>query len=131
MLRRLACATLFACPLAALAVEPGEWELSIQTVMSGAQKPAAASQKRCFTEADRRDPSRVLSAGGTCEFSNKNDSGGTFTFDVSCTGPLPMQGKGQVIYTGQMIEGSLDLQAKETSSFQMQTLLKGRRLGPC
>lgn len=131
MLRRLACASLLACPLAALAVEPGEWELTILTVMTGAQKPVAATQKRCFTEADARDPSRMLSAGGTCEFTNKSDRGGTFSFDVACTGPLPMQGKGNVVYSGQLVEGQLDLHARDATSFNMQTILKGRRLGPC
>jgi len=130
MLRTLAFASLLACPLAALAVEPGEWELSIQTLMTGTQKPAAASQKRCFTEADARDPSRVLSGGAMCEFTNKSERGGTFTFDVSCGGPLPMQGSGSVVHTAQTIEGSLDLKAKD-AAFQMQTILKGRRLGPC
>ena len=131
MLRKLACLTLFACPLAALAVEPGEWEISIQAVMTGAQKPAASSQKQCLTEAEARDPSRVLGAGGTCKFSNKNDSGGAFTFDVDCTGPLPMHGKGNVIYTANSIQGELDLQATADTNFKMQTIMKGRRLGPC
>lgn len=109
MLRKLACATLFAFPLPALAVEPGEWELSI---------PAA-------------DPSRVLGAGGTCKFSNKNETAGAFSFDVDCTGPLPMHGKGNVIYTANTIQGELDLQATADTNFKMQTLMKGRRLGPC
>jgi hypothetical protein len=131
MLRKLAYASLLACPLAALAVEPGEWELSVQAVMSGAPQPAAATQTRCFTQADARDPSRMLGDGGTCKFSNKNDSAGTFTFDVDCTGPLPMQGKGSVIYSSNIVEGRLDLHATADSNFRMQTIMKGRRLGPC
>ena len=130
MLRKLACASLLAWPLAASAVEPGEWELSVTTLMTGQPKPAAASQKRCLTEADARDPSRVLSGGATCEFTNKSDRGGTFTFDVSCGGLLPVQGSGSVAYTGQTLDGNLDLKAKD-AAFHMQTILKGRRLGPC
>ena len=130
MLRQLACASLLAAPLAALGVEPGEWELSITTLLTGQPKPAAASQKRCLTEADARDPSRVLSAGATCEFTNKSDRGGTFTFDVSCGGLLPVQGSGSVVYTAQALDGNLDLKAKD-ADFHMKTVLKGRRLGPC
>ena len=73
---------------------------------------------------------RVLSGGAMCEFTNKSERGGTFTFDVSCGGPLPMQGSGSVVHTAQTIEGSLELKAKD-AAFHMQTLLKGRRLGPC
>jgi hypothetical protein len=131
MLRKLACATLFAFPLAALAVEPGEWELTIQAVMTGAQKPAASTKTQCLTEADARDPSRVLGAGGSCKFSNKNETAGAFSFDVDCTGLLPMHGKGNVIYTANSLQGELDLQATADTNFKMQTLMKGRRLGPC
>ena len=131
MLRKLACASLLACPLAALAVEPGEWELTIQALMPGSDKPAMSTKKQCFTEADSRDPSRILGSGGTCKFSNKNESAGALSFDVDCTGPLPMRGKGNVLYTANILEGNLDLHASADSNFKMQTIMKGRRLGPC
>jgi hypothetical protein len=131
MLRIAVLAALSAASLAAHAVDPGEWEITVQAVMTGSQKPAVATKKQCFTDADSRDPSRVLGQGGTCKFSNKNESAGAMSFDVDCTGLMPMQGKGSVVYTGQLVEGSLDLHATADSNFKMQTIMKGRRLGPC
>jgi hypothetical protein len=119
-------------PLAAPAVEPGNWELSLTTMMTGQPKPAAVTQTRCLSETDARDPSRVLggSQSGTCNFTNRQDNGRTFTFDVACTGLLPMRGKGTVNYTAQTMDADLDLVA-EKGEFGMRTFVKGRRLGPC
>ena len=118
-------------PTAALAVEPGNWELSLVTMMTGQPKPAAVTQTRCFSDADARDPSRVLSAGATCTFTNPRDSGGVFTFEMACTGPLPMKGKGRVEHTAQTMDADLDLTAGDGGGFGMRTFVKGRRLGPC
>ena len=86
-----------------------------------------------ITEADARDPSRMVGVGaGTCEFTNRNDNGATYTFDVACTGALPMKGKGIVRYTAQTMEADLDLAAPiPQGNFGMRTFVKGRRLGPC
>ena len=129
---RLPFAFLLFFPAAALAVEPGNWELSLVTLMTGQQKPAAVTQTRCLTETDARDPSRVLGgpASGTCNFTNRNDNGRTYTFDVACTGVLPMKGKGTVNYTAHTMDADLDLVA-EKGEFGMRTSIKGRRLGPC
>ena len=114
---------------AAADVQPGSWELSLVTVMTGQPKPAAVTQTRCLTN---RDPSSVLGGGqsGTCTFTNKRDSGGVFTFDVSCTGALPMKGKGSVTYTPTTMQADLDLSADE-GNFGMRSFVSGRRLGPC
>lgn len=124
--------SLLLLPFAALAVEPGNWELSLVTMLTGQQKPAAVTQTRCLTERDARDPSGVLggSQAGTCNFTNRNDNGRTYTFDVACTGVLPMKGKGTVNYTAQTLDADLDLVA-EKGDFGMRTFVKGRRLGPC
>ena len=120
-----------AYPVAALAVDPGNWEMSLVTMMTGQPKPASVTQTRCLTDADARDPSRVLPAGGTCTFTNRSDSGGVFTFEIACTGPLPMKGKGRVEYTAQTMDADLDLMAGDGGGFGMRTFVKGRRLGPC
>jgi len=111
-------------------VEPGNWELALAVAMSGQQAPVSTVQTRCLSEAAARDPGSVLGAGGTCEFSNRNDDGSTFSFDVACTGPLPMKGKGVVRYSGETMNGELDL-TDDKGGFAMRTSVKGRRLGPC
>ena len=117
---------------AAAQVQPGSWELSLVSVMTGQPKPAAVTQTRCLTNNDARDPSSVLGGAksGTCTFVNKHDSGTVFTFDVSCTGALPMKGKGTVTYTQTTMQADLDLSADE-GKFGMRTFVSGRRLGPC
>lgn len=129
---RLVFAACLAAPIAAHAVEPGNWEMSLVTMMTGQQKPAAVTQTRCLTERDARDPSSVLggAGSGTCQFTNRNDNGRTYTFDVACTGVLPMKGKGTVNYTSQTMDADLDL-AAEKGDFGMRTFVKARRLGPC
>ena len=117
---------------AAAEVQPGSWELSLVSVMTGQPKPAAVTQTRCLTTNDARDPSSVLGGAksGTCNFTNKHDSGTVFTFDVSCTGALPMKGKGTVTYTQSTMQADLDLSADD-GKFGMRTFVSGRRLGPC
>ena len=124
-------AFLSTCACAA-GVEPGNWELSLVTMMTGQPKPAAVTQTRCLTNADAGDPSRVVggSQSGTCEFTNKHDSGTVFTFDVSCTGALPMKGKGTVTYATTTMNADLDLSA-DGGKFGMRTFVTGRRLGGC
>ena len=117
---------------AAAQVQPGNWELSLTTLLSGQPQPIAVTETRCLTDADTRDPSNVLggSAKGGCAFSNKHDSGTVFTFDVSCTGALPMAGKGSVSYTATTINADLDLSA-DGGKFGMRAFVTGRRLGGC
>ena len=131
-MRILPIGALLLCPAVALAVEPGNWELSLVTMLTGQAKPAAVTQTRCLSEAEARNPGSVLggSQGGSCNFTNRNDNGRTYTFDVACTGVLPMKGKGTVNYTAQTMDADLDLVA-EKGDFGMRTFVKGRRLGPC
>ena len=113
-------------------VEPGNWELSVTTTLPGAEKPTAMTQTRCISEADAKDPARLL-ARGSCEFTNRKDSGSVFAFDVACGGKLPMRGSGSIRYTAQSIEGDLDLAADAGGGqkFDMRTRVTGRRTGPC
>jgi hypothetical protein len=117
--------------LAALAqVQPGNWELGVTTWMAGADKPVGPLQRtQCFTEADARDPSRVLGGGPSCEFSNQRESGGVLTFDVKCGGPLPMSGTGSIRQGADAFEGDLELSAGQ--GFGMRSKITGKRLGPC
>jgi len=116
-------------------VEPGNWELSLTTLITGQDKPVAQVETRCVTEADTRDPGRLLAGKGICEFSNRRDSGGEYTFEVSCTGLLPMKGKGTMRYSPQRFDGDLDLAIVDSGGggpkFGMHSLVTGRRLGPC
>jgi hypothetical protein len=126
-------ALLFFFSTAALAdgVAPGNWELSVTSQLGPQAQAVSGTQTQCFTEADARDPGRILGGtSGTCEFSNRRDDGSTFSFNVVCSGPLPMKGSGAVRYTPGTLEGDLDL-TDDKGGFGMRTTVKGRRLGPC
>jgi hypothetical protein len=127
---------LLSLPLAAFAqVEPGNWELTVTSELQG-RKIGPLSRSQCFSEADTKDPGRVLGAGGSCQFSNRQQSGGVYTFDVKCGGPLPMSGKGRIRQERSSFEGELDLavdagESGSGSGIDMRTRVSGRRLGPC
>ena len=122
-------------PLAARAdVEPGNWELSVTSQMPGMAQPIGPIvQTQCMTPEDARDPSRVLKPGaGSCEFSNRRDSGSVLTFDVSCSGQFPMRGSGSVRYSAQNFDAELEL-ATDAAGQKITThsRVAGRRLGAC
>ena len=131
MIRTTLLAACLAFPVAAAAdIEPGNWELTVTTQMSGQDKPVGPLKRtQCLTNADAQDPSRVLGAGGTCQFSNQRESGGSYSFDVACSGALPMSGKGSIRYDSNAFQGDLDLGT--AAGFKMQTHVSGARLGPC
>ncbi|HEX9397167.1 MAG TPA: DUF3617 family protein [Burkholderiales bacterium] len=135
MARSLFLLPLLALPVAAWAdPEPGNWELTVTTQMEGMAQPIGPIAKtQCLTAEDARNPSRVLNPGsGTCEFSNRSESGGTYSFDVSCTGQFPMVGTGKVNYGTQTMSGELDLTAVVSNKkVGVNSRIGGRRLGPC
>jgi hypothetical protein len=117
-------------------VQPGNWELTVTSQMQGMDKPIGPlSKTQCFTEADTRDPGRVLGTGGSCQFSNRRESGDAYTFDVKCGGALPMSGTGRLRQGPDAFEGDLDLAvdsgAGGGANLGMRTKVSGRRLGPC
>ena len=135
MLRKILLATLLLYPYAANAdVEPGSWELSVTSQMPGMAQPIGPIvQTQCMTPEDARDPSRVLKPGaGSCEFSNRRDSGGVLTFDVSCSGQFPMRGSGSVRYGRQSLDAELELVADAGGQkIATKSRVTGRWLGPC
>lgn len=117
-------------------VQPGNWELTVTSQMQGMDKPIGPlSKTQCFTEADTKDPGRVLGTGGSCQFSNRRESGDTYTFDVKCGGALPMSGSGRLRQSSGAFEGDLDLAVDSGpgggGNLGMRTKVSGRRLGPC
>lgn len=126
--------------LSALAqVQPGNWELTVVSEMQG-QKLGPMSKTQCFSEADARDPGRVLGAGAGCQFSNAGQGAGAYTFDVKCSGLVPMSGRGRIRQDAESFDGELDLivEAGQNAggpggglTLGIRSKITGRRLGPC
>src|SRR5258706_5145528 len=123
---------LFSGPIRA-DIEPGIWELTISASvdgMAGGVQPM--TQTRCLTQADSRDPTRLIGASG-CTLSNQNDTGSQISFNVSCGGQVPMARSGVVHYTPQSLNGQIDLGAEVSPGQKMITrsTINGRRIGGC
>jgi hypothetical protein len=117
-------------PLARADIEPGNWEIAATTTVQGIKEPTSFMQTRCFTAEEARDPGRLFgpSPGARCQFTNRNDTGSVFSFEISCSGQPPFRGSGSVRYARDSLEGELEL---KTDDFVTRSRIAGRRLGAC
>ena len=116
------------------AIEPGNWEFSLESPLTGNASGPTVKQ-RCLTPEEAADPKKVLAeARGSdkCQLSNVVDSGSDYKFDVACTGNVPIHGSGNVRYTPTTLDGEVDL-VGETRGLRLKTrsFVSGRKLGPC
>jgi hypothetical protein len=117
-------------PLAHADIEPGNWEIAATTTVQGIKEPTSFMQTHCLTAEEARDPSRLFgpSPGARCQFTNRNDTGSVFSFEISCSGQPPFRGSGSVRYARDSLEGELEL---KTDDFVTRSRIAGRRIGAC
>ena len=124
---------LFFATAAQAAVEPGNWEFSLESPLQN--NGATETRQRCLSPEEAKDPQKVLEQvrnKNNCQLSNVQDSGSEYRFDVACEAKVPVTGTGAVRYTPTTIDGSIDL-VGETRGLRLKTrsFVSGRRLGPC
>src|SRR4051812_37875200 len=97
-------------------IEPGNWEFTVDVHAEGLgafqPKPGPIVQTRCISPEQAANPAKVLGdagARGECQLSNQRDTGSEFTFDVQCTGQIPVHGSGKMRYSAQTLDGDLNL----------------------
>jgi hypothetical protein len=120
-------------------IEPGNWEFTVDVHAEGLgafqPKPSPIVQTRCISAEQAANPAKVLGdagARGECQFSNQRDTGSEFTFDVQCTGRIPVHGSGRMRYSAQTLDGDLDLDGDaQGMQFKSQSHVSARRTGPC
>src|SRR4051812_1384791 len=120
-------------------ISPGSWEITMETRVPAEPSfaPPPFSMTQCLTDADARDPSRVLGGasnpGATgCNYSNKSYSGNTFSFTMQCEGTFGIKASGQVSYTADTMNGAIDSSASVAGKpVQTQNKITARRLGSC
>ena len=115
------------------AVEPGNWEFSLESPLQNNNAPEV--RQRCITPEQANDPQKVLEEvrkKNNCQISNLQDSGSEYRFDVACEAKVPITGSGTVRYTPTTLDGAIDL-VGETRGLRLKTrsFVSGRRLGPC
>jgi len=129
----------FAAAAAAGDVAPGNWEFTINTTTEGlgalAPKPGPIVRQRCISEEEAKNPGQILGDAGTrgdCQFSNQRDTGSAYSFDVRCTAPVPVTGSGQMRYSRDTLDGTLDLASDvQGMKFTTKSQISARRLGAC
>ncbi len=125
-----------AASAAASDIQPGEWEIAIETTAPVAQQQTL---RQCLTEADARDPSRILMGSGPtsqpgCGLADKRDSGSHMDFSVRCTGSLPIAGQGWVDYSATSLQGEIQLQMQSQGAapaMGIASRMSARRVGAC
>jgi hypothetical protein len=130
----------FASPLALAAdVSPGSWEITMETRVPAEPgfAPPPFSLTQCLTDADARDPSRVLGGvsnpGATgCTYTDKNYAGNTFSFSMQCAGTYAIKATGRVSFTADTMDGTIMSTASVGGKpVETQHTLSARRLGNC
>ena len=120
-------------------VSPGSWEITMETRVPAEPgfAPPPFQITQCLTDADARDPSRVLGGvsnpGATgCNYSDKSYSGNTFTFSMQCAGSYEIKASGRVSFTADTMQGMIDSTASVGGKpVQTQNKISARRLGGC
>jgi hypothetical protein len=139
-MRKLLLAALFAPALAAADnIEQGNWEFTVDVHAEGLgalqPKPGPIVNTRCISAEQAANPAKVLGdagARGECQFSNQRDTGSEFTFEVQCTGRIPVHGSGKIRYSAQTLDGDLDRDGDaQGMQFKTRSHVSARRLGPC
>ena len=124
---------------AAASIEPGNWEFTVDVHAKGLgafqPKPGPVTKTRCITPEQAANPAKVMSdagARGECEFSNEHDTGAEFSFNVRCTGRIPLEGTAKMRYSAQTLDGDLDLDGDaQGMQFKSRNHVSAHRTGPC
>src|SRR5260221_9558432 len=139
MRKTLAVISLASTAALAADISPGAWEISMETRVPAEPgfAPAAFSTRQCLTDADARDPSRVLGGmsnpgASGCNYTDRSYSGNTFSFAMQCEGNFAIKASGRVSYTADTMNGVIESTATVAGKpVQTQNKLSARRLGSC
>ena len=119
-------------------INPGLWKISMESGVAATPdwKPQPFELSQCLTASDAQNPDQLLlgmsSSGATgCDILNRQYSGNTLTFDVSCAGTLGLKGHGQVSFTATSLDGTLDVTMGGEENIDMQNKIHASYLGVC
>jgi hypothetical protein len=112
-------------------INPGMWEFTTVTEMVGMPNmnipPVTYTQ--CVTMENLVPQSDAASQ--ECEMSDVAVDGSTVSWKIICAGQNGrMEGTGKVTYTGDTMEGTMDLVIAD-AGMQVKNTIKGKRIGDC
>ena len=111
-------------------MNPGKWEITTQTEMAGMSMsipPVTFTQ--CITGDELIPQSQA--ASNECVVSEMEVSGDTVSWKIVCSGANGrMEGTGMVTYSGDTMEGTMDL-VIAGAGMQVKNKISGQRIGDC
>jgi len=137
----VAAALALAAPLAfSQDVAPGLWEITMETRVPADPgfQPTPARITQCITAQTAKDPGMLFSQMGNpgasnCRYQDRNyHAGNTFTFAMTCSGTFALRSSGQVAFTKDTMEGTVNAIANVgDKDVETTNKLSARRLGGC
>jgi hypothetical protein len=125
--------TLIAVPLgtawAGPKVNPGSWEITTRTQIAG-MPTQALKHVQCITADDLVPVSQ--DASQDCRVTDIAYKGNTVSWKISCGDESGgMTGTGSVTYSGNSMNGSMDMTVTGSGTMQVKNTFTGRRIGDC
>ena len=111
-------------------LNPGKWEITTKTEMVGmSMNMPLQTHTQCLKEGDLIPQSKE--ANQECQVSDVKVSGDTVSWKTICSGKNgQMEGTGRVTYSGDRMEGAMDMVIKGTG-MQVKNKISGQRMGDC
>jgi hypothetical protein len=88
----------------------------------------------CVTKKDLEDPAAALPSGNpgqtnsNCKVSDHKTVGNKVTWNMSCSGPQPMTGSGEIVVNGDSYVGTMKMNMDKG---EMTMKYNAKRLGDC
>ncbi len=135
----LALLTTLSTPAFAADIQPGLWELTLETRVAATPdfSPPPNTMNQCLTEQDAQDPSRVFGGvanpgASDCTYTEKSYVGDTLNFKMKCAGTLSLEARGEITSSATSMQGSIVSTANLSGqAIEMQSKITAHRLGGC
>lgn len=129
-------ATLFCLLFAATAtadydINEGLWEITATIEIEGmSMTMPPITNTHCITK-DTLVP-QSDQPGQECEITSQKIAGNKITYNMECSGPGgSMKGTGEATYTGDTMNGKMEMNMPGQGDMKMTTKMSGKRIGPC
>ncbi|MCF8066966.1 MAG: DUF3617 domain-containing protein [Desulfobacterales bacterium] len=110
-------------------MNPGKWEITTRTEMAG-MPPQSITHVQCITADDLVPMSR--DANQECQVTDIVYSGNTISWKISCSGQGGgMEGTGSATYSGDSMDGIMNMTITGSGNIQIKNIMAGRRIGEC
>ncbi len=111
-------------------INPGKWEITTETEMVGMpMEVPPVTHTQCLTSEDLVPQSDE--ANQECEITDVKISGNTVSWKIVCSGQNGrMEGTGQVTYSGDHMEGFMEMVIPD-ANMRIKNKITGQRIGEC